>query len=134
MDLLDRGFIRPSKSPLGACVLFAKKKDGGLRMCIDYRSLNEITVKDQTPLPSHVDLRDQIVGSKFLTKLDICDAFHMVRIDSSDCYKTAFKTKYGLFEYTVCPFGLTNSPATFLRMMNRSFSDYNGRFMIFYSG
>jgi hypothetical protein len=88
-------------------------------MAIDFRAVNEVTVKDKTPLPSHTDMRSQIRGSKFLSKLDIRDAFHMIRIRDEDCHKTAFKTKYGLYEYTLCPFGLSNSPATFMRMMNQ---------------
>ena len=130
-DLLKREFIQPSKSQFGANLLFTKK-DGGLRMCIDYRAINAATVKDRTPLPSHVELRESIKGSKFLSKLDVRDAFHMIRISSADCHKTAFKTKWGLFEYTVCPFGLANSPATFMRLMNRIFFDMMGVMMIFY--
>jgi hypothetical protein len=90
-ELLDRGFIRPSSSEFGANLIFAKKKDGGLRMCIDYRELNSATVKDRTPLPSHCELRERVKGSKFLTKVDIRDAFHMVRLFADDCHKTAFK-------------------------------------------
>jgi hypothetical protein len=132
IELLERGFIRPSKSEFGANLLFSRKKDGSLRMCIDYRSTNAATVKDRTPLPSHVELRESIKGSKFLSKFDIRDAFHMIRISSADCHKTAFKTKWGSFEYTVCPFGLANSPATFMRLMNRVFFDLMGVCLIFY--
>ena len=131
-ELMDRGFIRPSSSEFGANLIFAKKKDGGLRMCIDYRELNNATVKDRTPLPSHCELRERVKGSKFLTKVDIRDAFHMIRIFDDDCHKTAFKTRYGLFEYTVSPFGLSNSPATFMRLMNRVFLDLMDRCVVFY--
>jgi hypothetical protein len=101
-------------------------------MAIDFRAVNEATVKDKTPLPSHTDMRSQIRGSKFLSKVDIRDAFHMIRIRDEDCHKTAFKTKYGLYEYTVCPFGLSNSPATFMRMMNRIFRDLMGECVLFH--
>ena len=131
-DLLAKGYIRPSSSTYGSAVLFAKKKDGGLRLCVDYRAVNSNTVRDQTPLPSHVELRDCVQGSKYLSKLDIRDAFHMIRINSADCHKTAFRTKFGSYEYTVCPFGLTNSPATFMRLMNRIFGDLAGRKLIYY--
>jgi hypothetical protein len=132
VELLDRGFIRPSKSEFGANLLFSRKKDGQLRMCIDYRSINQATVKDRTPLPSHVELRESIKGSQYLSKFDIRDAFHMIRISSADCHKTAFKTLWGSYEYTVCPFGLANSPATFMRLMNRVFFDLMGVCLIFY--
>ena len=131
-ELLERGFIQPSSSPYGANLLFAKKKDGGLRMCIDYRQINNATIPDRNPLPSHADMRDRVRDCPFLSKIDIRDAFHMIRIDAADCYKTAFKTKYGLFEYTVCPFGLTNSPAVFMRLMNRIFSDLIDKGLSYY--
>ena len=82
-------------------------------MCVDYRPLNSATVKDQTPLPSHTDLRDRVRDCPYLTKLDIRDAFHMIKIDPPDRHKTSFKTRYGLFQYKVMPFGLSNAPATF---------------------
>ena len=122
-ELLSKGWIKPSKSEFGANLLFAKKKDGGYRMCIDYRDLNNCTIPDRTPLPSHNGLRDSVVGCEYLSKVDIRDAFHMIRIKEQDTHKTAFKTKFGLFEYTVTPFGFTNSPGTFMRMMNRIFGD-----------
>jgi hypothetical protein len=122
-ELLDSGFIKPSSSSYGSAVLFARKPDGSLRLCIDYRAVNDTTVRDLTPLPSHAQLRDQVQGAKFLSKIDIRDAFHMLRIKPTDTHKTAFKTKRGLFEYTVCPFGLTNSPAAFMRLMNSTFGN-----------
>jgi hypothetical protein len=131
-ELLGKSFVRPSCSPFGANLLFIKKKDGTNRMAVDYRAVNMATVKDRTPLPSHTDMRSQISGSKFLSKVDIRDAFHMIRIRDEDCHKTAFKTKYGLFEFTVCPFGLSNSPATFMRMMNRVFRDLVGECVLFH--
>ena len=131
-DLLGKGMIQVSNSPYGANIVFAKKKDGGLRLCIDYRLVNRITIKDRTPLPTHTEIRQRVRGAKFLTKIDIRDAFHMVRIDAPDCYKTAFQTRYGLFEYTVSPFGLSNSPAVFMKLMNRIFHDMTDRKLIFY--
>ena len=131
-ELLEKVWIQPSSSNYGTNLLFAKKKDGGYRMCIDYRAINDATIPDRTPLPSHTDLREKVKGAKFLSKLDIRDAFHMIRIDAPDCHKTAFKTRFGLFEYTVCPFGLTNSPATFMRMMNRLFGDLIDKYACYY--
>ena len=125
-ELIESGFIKPSSSPYGASVIFARKPDGSLRLCIDYRAVNDTTIRDLTPLPSHVQLRDEVQGAKFLSKVDIRDAFHMLRIKPEDGHKTAFKTKRGLFEFTVCPFGLTNSPAAFMRLMNSTFGDLNG--------
>jgi hypothetical protein len=131
-ELIARGYIRPSSSEYGANVLFSGKKGGGTRMCIDYRELNNATVKDRTPLPSHCEMRERVKGSQFLSKVDIRDAFHMIRIFESDCHKTAFKTRYGLFEYTVSPFGLSNSPATFMRLMNRVFFDLVDCCVVYY--
>jgi hypothetical protein len=131
-DLLERGFIQPSSSSFGANVIFARKSDGGWRFCVDYRELNSATVKDRTPLPSHTELRQRVQGAKFMSKVDVRDAFHMIRLHEPDCHKTAFKTRFGLFEYTVSPFGTTNSPATFMRLMNRIFFDLTDRCVIYY--
>ena len=121
-ELLNSGKIRISNSSYGANILFAKKSDGGLRLVCDYRSLNAETVRDQTPLISHAVMRERIRGCKYISKLDIRDAFHSILVCEEDRAKTAFKTEFGLFEYTVCPFGLANSPATFIRLMNRVFA------------
>jgi hypothetical protein len=131
-DLLESGRIRPSSSQFGANLLFVKKKDGTWRMCVDFRALNAQTVKDRTPLPSHIDLRESVRGCEFLSKFDVREAFHMVRIVEADCEKTAFKSMFGLFEYTVCPFGLSNSPATFMSLMNKIFYDLMGVCVIYY--
>lgn len=120
---LERGWIRPSSSPAGAPVLFVKKKDGSVRVCIDYRGLNDMTIKDRTPLPLIGESLDRLSKAKIFTKLDIRDAYHNLRIAEGDEWKTAFRTKYGLFEYLVMPFGLTNAPATFQRWMNELLSD-----------
>jgi len=118
-DLLDRGFIRPSTSAYGAAILFAKKADGSLRLCVDYRGLNQITTKTQGPLPMISEMRNRLAGAKFFTKLDLKDGYHNIRISKEDIHKTAFKCRYGHFEYTVVPFGLANAPAVFSNLMNR---------------
>jgi hypothetical protein len=114
------GRITPSISPAGAPVLFVPKKDGTLRMCVDYRSLNKITIKNRYPLPLIGDLLDRLAGARYFSKLDIRDAYHRIRIRKSDRWKTAFRTRYGHFEYTVMPFGLTNAPATFQAYIHRA--------------
>ena len=110
---LAKGFIRHSKSPAGAPILFVKKKDGSLRMCVDYRGLNKITKKNRYPLPLISGLLDQLGQAKIYTKIDLRGAYNLVRIKEGDEWKTAFRTRYGHFEYNVMPFGLTNAPAIF---------------------
>ncbi|GKC64339.1 putative reverse transcriptase domain-containing protein [Tanacetum coccineum] len=110
-ELQDKGFIRPSSSPWGASVLFVKKKDGSFRMCIDYRELNKLTVKNRYLLPRIDDLFDQLQGSQFFSKIDLRYGYHQLRVHEDDILKTAFRTCYGHFEFTVMPFGLTNAPA-----------------------
>lgn len=122
--LLDSDFIRASKSPAAAPVLFAKKPGGGLRFCVDYRGLNAITRKDRYPLPLIRETLAALNKAKWLTKLDVSAAFHRVRVAKGDEWKTAFRTRYGLFEWKVCPFGLTGSPATFQRFLNWVLRDY----------
>ncbi|GJW56061.1 hypothetical protein Tco_0102792 [Tanacetum coccineum] len=129
-ELQDKGFIRPSHSPWGAPVLFVKKKDGSLRMCIDYRELNKLTVKNRYPLPRIDDLFDQLQGSRFFSKIDLRSGYHQLRVHEDDIPKTAFRTRYGHFEFTVMPFGLTNAPAIFMDLMNRVCKPYLDKFVI----
>ncbi|XP_028081829.1 uncharacterized protein LOC114283201 [Camellia sinensis] len=127
--LLDKGFIRPSTLPWGAPTLFAKK-DGLLRLCIDYRKLNRITVKNKYPLPRIDDLFNQLKGSRCFLKIDLRSGYHQLRMEEEDILKTAFHTRYGHYEFLVMPFGLTNAPTTFMDLMNRVFGDYLDKFMV----
>ncbi|GKB85906.1 putative reverse transcriptase domain-containing protein [Tanacetum coccineum] len=129
-ELQDKGFIRPSSSPWGASVLFVKKKDGSFRMCIDYRELNKLTVKNRYPLPRINDLFDQLQGSQFFSKIDLRYGYHQLRVHEDDILKTAFRTRYGHFEFTVMPFSLTNAPAVFMDLMNRVCRPYLDKFVI----
>ncbi|GJX90961.1 putative reverse transcriptase domain-containing protein [Tanacetum coccineum] len=117
-------------SPWGAPVLFVKKKDGSFRMCIDYRELNKLTVKNRYPLPRIDDLFDQLQGSQFFLKIDLRSGYHQLRVHEDDIPKTAFRTRYGHFEFTVMPFGLTNAPAIFMDLMNRVCRPYLDKFVI----
>ncbi|GJU05141.1 putative reverse transcriptase domain-containing protein [Tanacetum coccineum] len=129
-ELSDKGFIRPSSSPWGAPVLFVKKKDGSFRMCIDYRELNKLTVKNRYPLPRIDDLFDQLQGSSVYSKIDLRSGYHQLRVRDEDIPKTAFRTRYGHYEFQVMPFGLTNAPAVFMDLMNRVCRPYLDKFVI----
>ncbi|KAL0551336.1 hypothetical protein IC582_010422 [Cucumis melo] len=129
-ELLDKGFIRPSVSPWGAPVLFVKKKDGSMRLCIDYRELNKVTVKNRYPLPRIDDLFDQLQGATVFSKIDLWSGYHQLRIKDGDVPKTAFRSRYGHYEFIVMSFGLTNAPAVFMDLMNRVFREFLDTFVI----
>ncbi|XP_072093104.1 transposon Tf2-1 polyprotein isoform X4 [Arachis hypogaea] len=129
-DLLGKHFIRPSVSPWGAPVLLVKKNDGSMRLCVDYRQLNKITVKNKYPLPRIDDLMDQLQGAGVFSKIDLRSGYHQIRVRDEDIPKTAFRTRYGHYEYTVMSFGLTNAPAVFMDYMNRIFRPYLDKFVI----
>jgi hypothetical protein len=113
-ELLDKGYIRPSASPWGAPVIFVLKKDGMQRMCVDYRSLNEVTIKNKYPLPRIDNLFNQLKGACVFSKIDVLSGCHQLKIRASDIPKTCFITRYGLYEYTIMSFGLANAPTHFI--------------------
>lgn len=119
-DLLSKGYIRPSNSPYGSPVLFAKKKDGSLRLCVDYRRLNAITIRDKYAIPNMTGLLDRLTNAKFFTKIDLRWGYHQIRIAEESIPLTAFRTRYGSYEWVVMPFGLTNCPSNFQRMVNNT--------------
>ncbi|GJY03680.1 putative nucleotidyltransferase, ribonuclease H [Tanacetum coccineum] len=129
-ELTDRGFIRPSASPWGAPVLFVKKKDESFRMCIDYRELNKLTVKNRYPLPKIDDLFDQLQGSSVYSKMNLRSGYHQLRVRNEDIPKTAFRTRYRHYEFQVMPFGLTNTPAVFMDLKNHVCKPYLDKFVI----
>jgi len=131
LDELERlGFIQRSKSPYGAPVMFVKKKDGKLRLVVDYRMLNNITIKNRYPLPLTDELFDLVHGAKYFSKIDLRTGFYQIRVADNDVEKTAFLTRYGSFEFRVLPMGLCNAPATFMHLMNVTFKDYLDDFII----
>ena len=130
-ELLNKGFIRPSTSSMGAPILFTKKKDKTLQLCIDYRQLNRVTIKNRYPLPRIDDLFEQLKGARVYSKTDLRTSYHQLRVRESDIPKTTFRTRYGHFQFTVMPFGLTNAPAAFMDLMHRVFQPYLDQFVVF---
>ncbi|GKB61647.1 putative reverse transcriptase domain-containing protein [Tanacetum coccineum] len=128
-ELPDRGFIRPSTSPWGTPILFVKKKDGSFRMCIDYRELNKLTVKNHYPLPRIDDLFDQLQGLSVYSNIDLRSGYHQLRVRDEDIPKTAFRTRYGHYEFQVMSFGLTNAPVVFMDLMNHVCKPYLDKFV-----
>lgn len=131
-ELLQKGYIRPSVSPWGAPVLFVKKKDGTMRLCIDYREINKIIVRNRYPLPRIDDLFDQLKGAGIFSKIDIRSGYHQMRVADEDISKTAFRTRYGHYEFVVMPFDLTNAPAAFMDLMQRYFKPFLDRFVVIF--
>nr|GEY39771.1 putative reverse transcriptase domain-containing protein [Tanacetum cinerariifolium] len=129
-ELSDKGFIGPSSSPWGAPVLFVKKNDGSFRMCIDYRELNKLTVKNRYPLPRIDDLFDQLQGSSVYSKIDLRSGYRQLRVREEDIPKTTFRTRYGHYEFQVMPFGLINASAVFMDLMDQVCKPYLDKFMI----
>src|SRR6187200_3757069 len=123
-ELLDKGFILPSSLPWGSPVLLVEKKDVSLRMVVDYRGLNEVTIKNKYPLPMINDLFDRLQGAKVFSKIDLRSGYHQLKIREQDIPKTTFTMRYGLYEYTVMSFGLTNAPAYFMSVMNKVFMEF----------
>ena len=129
-ELVNKGFVRSSTSPWGAPVLFVKKKNGSLRLCIDYRELNKVTIRNQYPLPRIDDLFDQLQEARVFSKIDLRSGYHQLKIWSEDIPKTAFRTRYGHYEFLVMSFGLTNAPAVFMDLRTRIFQPYLEQFVI----
>jgi hypothetical protein len=129
-ELLEKGFIRPSSSPWGAPVIFVPKKDGTQRLCVDYRALNEVTVKNKYPLPRIDDLFDQLCGACVFSKIDLRSGYHQLKMWECDISRTAFALRYGLYEYTVMSFGLINAPTYFMYLMNKVFMEYLDKFFM----
>jgi hypothetical protein len=129
-DLLDKGFICPSASPWGCPALFVKKKDNSLRLCVDYRPLNAVTITNKYPLPRIDILFYQPAGAKVFSKIDLRSGYHQIKIKPCDIPKTTFLTRYGLYEYLVMSFGLTNAPAYFMYLMNSAFIPELDKFVV----
>jgi hypothetical protein len=131
-ELLNKGYICPSVSPWGALMFFVNKKDGTLRLCIDFRQLNKVTIKNKYPLPMIGDLFDQLKGARIFSKIDLRSGYHQVRIKEEYIIKTVFRTRYENYEFAVVPFGLSNAPVVFMCLMNGVFKEYLNKFMIIF--
>jgi hypothetical protein len=129
-ELLEKGFIHPSSSPRGAPVIFVPKKNGTQRLCMDYRVLNEVTVKNKYLLPRIDDLFNQLRGACVFSKIDLWSGYHQLKIRECDIPNTAFMSRYGLYEYTMMLFGLTNAPTYFMYLMNKVFMEYLDKFVV----
>ena len=129
-DMLKQGIIQCSSSPYASPIVLVKKKDGGWRLCVDYRGLNAQTVKDKYPIPLLEDLLDELGGAFYFSKLDLHAGFHQLRMSPEDVFKTAFKSHAGHYEYLVMPFGLSNAPCTFQSLMNHVFQDISKKFLL----
>jgi len=129
-ELMEKQFIRPSASPWGAPVLLVKKKDGSSRLCVDYRQLNKLTVKNKYPPPRIDDLLDQLKGAGVFSKIDLKSGYHQILVKPEDVQKTAFRSRYGHYEYVMMPFGVTNAPAVFMDYMNRIFRPWLDKFLV----
>jgi hypothetical protein len=129
-DLLDKKFVRPSVSPWGVPILLVKKKDGSMRLCIDYRQLNKVTIKNRYPLPRIDDLIDQLVGARVFSKIDLRSGYHQIKVKDEDMQKTAFRTRYGHYKFKVMPFSVTYAPGVFMEYMNKIFHAFLDKFVV----
>ena len=129
-DMLRKGLIRPNASPWGSPVSFVDKRDGTTLLCVDYRRLNDVTIKNKYPLPKIEDLFNELSGARVFSKIDLRTGYHQLKVRETDIPKTAFITRYGLFEYTMMSFELTNAPAYFMNLMNKVFMDFLDKFVV----